>query len=153
MTSPRHILSSRQVILKAIPIQKAEVHDTAYTANADMLAADITPTPVGPDVDAVYPPVVFRISVCLDTAAVFKIIIDDVFRISVCLDTAAVFKIIIDDGTSEVDIALNSGAQLTAQAGYTFDWPIDEGDTVNFEADQDVQIEKLIVHEVIWASQ
>jgi len=133
MTSPRHILSSRQVILKAIPIQKAEVHDTAYTANADMLAADITPTPVGPDVDAVYPPVVFRISVCLDTAAVFKII--------------------IDDGTSEVDIALNSGAQLTAQAGYTFDWPIDEGDSVNFEADQDVQIEKLIVHEVIWASQ
>lgn len=133
MTSPRDTLSSRQVIRKAIPLQKAEVHDTAYTANADMLAADITPTPVGPDIDTVYPPVIFRISVCLDTAAVFKII--------------------VDDGTTEVDIALNSGAQLTAQAGYTFDWPIDEGDSINFEADQNCQIEKLIVHEVLWATQ
>ena len=126
MTLPamtRNRRSSRQANRKAIPIQKAEVHDTAYTANADMLASDITPS----DVPAV-------------------------FRISVCLDTAAVFKIIIDDGTTEVDIAFNSGNQLVAQAGYTFDFPIDTGDSVNFEADQSAQIEKLVVHEVTHAS-
>ena len=132
MTS-RDELSARQITRKAIPIEKAEVHDTEYTANADMLAADITPSAVGPQVDTVIPPCIFRISVCLDTAAVFKII--------------------IDDGTTEVDIALNSGAQLVAQAGYTFDWPINEGDSVNFEADQDCQIEKLIIHEILWATQ
>ena len=119
----RNNRSSRQANRKAIPIQKAEVHDTAYTANADMLASDITPS----DIPAV-------------------------FRMSVCLDTAAVFKIIIDDGTTEVDIALNQGAQLVAQTGYSFDWPIDIGDSVNFEADQNVQIEKLIVHEVTHAT-
>ena len=127
MTTPRtsrDTRSARQVSRKAIPLEKAEIHDTAYTANDDMLDDDITPSD----------PVV-------------------IFRISVCLDTLAVFKIIIDDGTTEVDIALNGGAQLTAQAGYTFDWPINTGDAVNFEADQSVQIEKLIVHEVLWATQ
>lgn len=134
MTSPRDLLNARQIARKAIPLQKAEVHDTAYVADADMLAADITPTPVGP-------------------AGATATVPDVIFRITVCLDTAAIFKIVIDDGTTEVDVALNSGAPLRAQSGYTFDWPIDPGDSINFEADTSCQIEKLIVHEILLATQ
>lgn len=129
----RDYLSARQIARKAIPILKAHVHDTAYTANADMLASDITPSSFLRRETAVIPP-------CM-------------FRIMVCLDTAAVFKVIVDDGTSEVDMEMNSGTQLDAQSVYVFDVLVHEGDAINFEADQSVQIEKLIVHEVALATQ
>ena len=115
----RDTLTARQIAKKSIPLRRAEIHDTAYTANADMLTTDLTPE---------------------DTFAMF--------RIYVCLDTAAIFKVIHDDGSSEVDVAMNGGAQLVAQAGYMFDALVDTGDTINFEADQNVQIEKLIVEEI-----
>lgn len=116
--------SAKQVTRKAIPLEKAHIHDTAYTANADFLAPDIEPS------DAP----------CL-------------FRVLVCLDTAAVFKVVVDDGSTEVDMAMNGGAQLTAQAVYMFDVLVHADDTINFEADQSVQIEKFIVQEVLWAVQ
>ncbi len=129
----RDYLSARQIARKAIPLLKAHIHDEAYTANADMLGADITPSSLITRGATVTPP-------CM-------------FRIMVCLDTAAVFKVIVDDGTSEVDMEMNSGAQLDAQSTYIFDVLVHEDDEVNFEADQNVQIEKLIVHEVALATQ
>lgn len=132
MTS-RDYLSARQITRKSIPLLKAHVHDTAYTANADMLAADITPSSYLRGTTTVTPP-------CM-------------FRVMVCLDTAAVFKVIVDDGSSEVDMEMNSGTQLDAQSVYMFDVLVHEDDNINFEADQSVQIEKLIVHEVALASQ
>lgn len=129
----RDYLSARQIARKAIPLLKAHVHDTAYTANADMLDADITPSSFLRGETEIIPP-------CL-------------FRVMVCLDTAAVFKVVVDDGTTEVDMEMNSGAQLDAQSVYMFDVLVHEGDNINFEADQSVQIEKLIVHEVALASQ
>jgi hypothetical protein len=118
-TGDRDALTARQVQKKSIPLRRAELHNTAYTANADMLAPDLTPE---------------------DTFALF--------RIYVCLNTAAVFKVVHDDGSTEVDVAMNGGAQLTANAGYMFDVLVDTGDTINFEADQNVTILKMIVEEI-----
>lgn len=116
--------SARQVTRKAIPLEKAHIHDTAATANDDFLAEDITPSD---------PP-------CL-------------FRIMVQLDTAAVFSAMVDDGSSEVTLELNGGAQLTAGAVYIFDILVDEDDNVNFQADQNVNVDKFIVQEILWGTQ
>ena len=123
-TTSRDTRSAKQVTRKAIPLEKAHIHDTAYTANADFLAADIEPSD---------PP-------CM-------------FRIMVCLDTAAVFKVVVDDGSTEVDMEMNAGEQLVAQSAYIFDVLVHEDDTINFEADQNVQIEKFIVQEILWGVQ
>lgn len=132
MTS-RDSLSAKQITRKAIPLLKAHIHDEEYIANADMLDdGDITPSSHLVAGSAVIPP-------CM-------------FRIMVCLDAAAVFKTVVDDGTTEVDMEMNSGAQLDAQSVYIFDVLVHEGDAINFEADQNVQIEKLIVHEVAWGT-
>lgn len=128
----RDYLSARQIARKAIPLLKAHIHDEAYVANADMLTADLTPSSFVKAGATITPP-------CL-------------FRIMVCLDTAAVFKVVVDDGSSEVDMEMNSGSQLDAQSTYMFDVLVHEDDNVNFEADQSVQIEKLIVHEIALAT-
>ena len=56
----RDTRSARQVGRKAIPLEKAHIHNTAKSANTDFLASDITPSD---------PVVLFRIMVQLDTAA------------------------------------------------------------------------------------
>jgi hypothetical protein len=123
MTS-RDARSAKQVTRKAIPLQKAHIHDTAKAANTNFLAADITPSD---------PP-------CL-------------FRIQVQLDTAAVFSAKVDDGSSEVSLEFNSGAQLVAGVLYIFDMLIQEDDNVNFQADQIINVDKFIVHEILWGTQ
>lgn len=131
--TPRDKLNARQVTRKAIPVEKAEIHDTAYTADDDFLAEDlVVDSFLDKEGNTVYLPAIFRIMVCLDTAAVFKVV--------------------VDDGSSEVDMEMNGGAQLTAQSVYIFDVLVHGGDTINFEADQNVQIEKFIVHEVNWGT-
>jgi len=128
---PRDRLNYRQVMRKAIPLEKAEIHDTAYTADEDFLEEDLVVSSFEDrDGDTVYLPALFRILVCLDTAAVFKVI--------------------IDDGTTEVDMEMNGGSQLAAQSAYIFEVMVHGGDTINFEADQNCQIEKFIVHEINW---
>lgn len=120
----RETRSFRQIIRKAIPLEKAHVHDTAKSANTDFLAADITPSD---------PP-------CL-------------FRIQIQIDTAAVFSAKVDDGSSEVSLEFNAGAQLAAGVLYQFDLFVHTGDLVNFQVDQDVNLDKFIVQEVLWAVQ
>ena len=133
MTNPRDLLNQRQITRKAIPVEKAHVHDTAIGANTDFLATDLTITPVGPEPDTVYPP-------CL-------------FRIMIAIDTAQVFSVEIDDGTSEVALEFNGGVALVAQCVYIFDILVNEGDSINFQCDGAVQIEKFIVQEILWGTQ
>lgn len=120
----RDTRSAKQVTRKAIPLQKAHVHDTAATANTDILASDITPSD---------PP-------CL-------------FRIEIQSDTAAVFSAMVDDGSSEVTLKFNGGAQLTAGALYVFDMLVHADDNVNFQLDQNANVDKLTIQEILWATQ
>lgn len=115
---------ARQVTRKAIPLEKAHVHDDAVLANTDFLDADITPSD----------PVVL-------------------FRIMVQLDTAAVFSAMVSDGSTEKTLEFNAGAQLTAGALHIFDMLVNEDDEVNFQCDQNANIDKFIVQEVLWAVQ
>ena len=116
--------NARQVTRKAIPLEKAHIHDDAIVANTDFLDADITPSD---------PP-------CL-------------FRIQVQLDTAAVFSAMVSDGATEKTLQMNGGSQLAAGALYVFDLLVNEDDVVNFQADQNANIDKFIVHEILWAVQ
>jgi len=116
--------NARQVTRKAIPLQKAHIHDDAILANTDFLEADITPSD---------PP-------CL-------------FRVMVQLDTAAVFSAMVSDGTTEKTLEFNAGAQLTAGALHIFDMLVDEDDVVNFQSDQNANIDKFIVQEILWGTQ
>lgn len=116
--------SARQITRKAVPLQKAHIHDVAKTADTDFLDEDITPS--DPNV---------------------------LFRIQIQIDTAAKFKAIVDDGESEVELIFNQDADLTAGALYIFDMLVDADDNVNFQVDDDVNVDKFIVHEVLWASQ
>ena len=121
--SYRDTRSSRQVILKAIPLLLAHVHDEAIAANTDFLATDL----VSSD------PVVM-------------------FRIFVCLDTAALFRAQVDDDVTEVNLDFNAGADLAAQSPYMFDMLVHADDHVNFQANGAVQIEKFIVYEIAWGT-
>ncbi len=119
--------SSRQVTRKAIPLLKTHIHNTAVLANTDFMAANITPAD---------PVVLFRVMVQLDTAAVF----------SAMVTNAA-------GGAGEVTLEMNAGAQLTAGVLYVFDLLVHDDDSVNFQCDQNANIDKFIVHEVLWATQ
>ena len=116
--------SARQITRKAIPLQKAHIHDDAIVANTDFLDTDITPSD---------PP-------CL-------------FRVQVQLDTAAVFSAMVSDGTTEKTLEFNGGSQLTAGALFIFDMLVDEDDVVNFQSDQNANIDKFIVQEILWGTQ
>jgi len=115
--------SPKQVTLKAIPLQKAHIHNTAKAVNTDFLTADITPS------DA---PCLFRIQIQVDTAAVFSAKVNS---------------------TTEVSLEFNAGAQLTAGTLYIFDMLVDTDDEVNFQVDQNVNVDKFIGQEILWAVQ
>ena len=115
--------NARQVTRKAIPLQKAHIHNTAKNAGTDFLVADITPS------DA---PCLFRIQIQVDTLAVFSAKVNS---------------------TTEVSLEFNAGAQLTAGVLHIFDMLVDTDDEVNFQVDQNVNVDKFIVQEVLWAVQ
>jgi hypothetical protein len=132
--TPRDHLNNRQVTRKAIPLQKAHVHDTAATADTDILAADITP------------------STFIDSGG-NTIAIPVLFRIMVQTDTAAKFSALVDDDSSEVQLFFNGNSDLTEGALYMFDMLVDEDDNVNFQFDDNVNVDKLIVQEIAWGTQ
>jgi len=68
------------------------------------------------------------------------------------VDTAAVFSAKVNN-TSEVSLEFNAGAQLDAGSLYMFDMLVQEDDNVNFQVDQDVNVDKFIVHEILWGVQ
>jgi hypothetical protein len=114
----------RQITRKALPVEQANVHDVAKNSGADFLATDLTPN---------------------DTPSLF--------RVQVSLDTAAVFSVEIKKGGTAKIVEFNSGAQLIADSLYFFDHLMHSGDTCNYQADQNVQVDILRVQEVGWAVQ
>jgi len=125
VATSRNTRTSRQIIRKALPLEKANVHNTNKTALADFLAADITPSD---------PP-------CL-------------FRIQVALTTAAAFKAKITKATNTQTVGLNGGADLAAACVYIFDLIVHTGDSVNFISDENqTPVMLLRVQEIAWGTQ
>lgn len=120
----RDTRSPKQVTLKALPLEQANFHNTSKNSGVDFLASVLTPGD---------PPCLFRITVCIDTAAVFKA------------------KITKSANTQTVEF--NSGAQLVAAALYIFDMLVHSGDTVNFNVDQNVTVQIFRVQEIVWGTQ
>ena len=121
----RDTRSARQVTKKALPIEKANVHNTNKNADTDFLAAALSPSD---------PPCLFRIQVALTAAAKFRATITKAAN------------------TQKVDF--NGGNNLSAAGLYQFDILVHDGDTINFQSDQAQNpVMVLRVQEVAWAVQ
>ena len=101
------------------PIEKATIQSVGKEADVDFLDEDVTAT---------FPP--------------------SMLRILVQLDTAAKCHVMVDNGSSEVTLVLNSGVDLAAGCLYLFDVLVADEDSVNFQADGAVTVDRLIVQEV-----
>jgi len=112
-------LTTEQLLYRLIPIEQASEHNLAAVANVDILSAILTPS---------YPPCLFRIQICADTAAKFSA------RVTKAANTQPVI--------------FNSDVNLTANAEYMFDLLVHDGDTVNFRFDGDVTIRVLRIQEI-----
>jgi len=124
VTPSRDNRSAKQVTRKAIPLEKANVHNGNKLANADFLAAALTPSDY---------PVLFRVQVMLPAAGKF---------------TAK-----ISDGTNTLTSHFNGGANLAASCLYIFDLLVHDGDEINFQSDQNQNGHLLRVQEILWGTQ
>jgi len=113
-------LEAVQEALKAVlaPEMLASEFDRAVTANADILASDLS----------------------IDE--------DCLLRVTVSENTGVVFKAKIIRNTTEKVIDFNEGSALTANAQYTFDMPVKKNDEVNFRAGANTTINLLNVMKV-----
>ena len=116
--------SARQVTRKALPIEKANVHNGNKNANTDFLAAVLSPSDY---------PVLFRVQVMLPSAGKF---------------TAKITK-----ATTTLTCDFNGGANLVANSLYIFDVLMHNGDTINFQSDQNQDGHFLRVQEILWGTQ
>ena len=117
--------SARQITRKALPLEKANIQNTNKNANTDFLAAALSPTD--------YP--------CL-------------FRIQVALTTAGKFRATITKAANTQTVDFNGGSNLAAAGLYQFDLLVHQGDTVNFQSDQNqTPVMVLRVQEIEWAVQ
>lgn len=119
----RDTRSARQVTRKALPIEKANIHNGNKNAGIDFLAA-LSPSD---------PPCLFRVQVMLPSAGKF---------------TAKITK-----ATTTSTCHFNGGSNLAASALYIFDLLVHSGDTVNFQSDQNQNGHLLRVQEIAWAVQ
>ena len=101
------------------PISKANVFNTAVTANANILAGDITPTNA---------PTLFRIYATFSASGVFSV------KRSV--------------GATTVTENMNQGNALVANASYIFDIMVDSGESINFIYSVNATCLKLSVVEI-----
>lgn len=124
MDTSRDTRSARQVTRKALPIEKANVHNGNKDANNDFLAADLSPSDY---------PVLFRVQVMLPAAGKF---------------TAKIKK-----GTTTLTSHFNGGSNLVANGLYIFDVLMHTGDTINFQSDQNQDGHLLRVQEIAWGTQ
>jgi hypothetical protein len=69
-------------------------------------------------------------------------------RVSVALSVATTFILRLTNSATTVSILLNSGANLAATGLYTFDIPLGNGDTANFQAGAGATVLTLKVIEV-----
>jgi len=124
MQSTRDNRSAKQMLRKALPLEKANVHNGNKDANTDFLAANITPSDY---------PVLFRCQVMLPAAGKFTV------KIKV--------------GTTTLTSHFNGGANLAASCLYIFDLLVHSGDSVNFQSDQNQNGHLLRVQEITWGTQ
>ena len=126
MVSPtsRKTRSPKQVTLKALPLEKANVHNGNTDANKNFLTANLAPSDY---------PVLFRIQVMLPSAGKF---------------TAKIKK-----GAITLTSHFNGGANLAASCLYIFDVLVHSGDSVNFQSDQNQDGHLLRVQEITWGVQ
>ena len=116
--------SARQIIRKALPLEKANLHNLTKGANTDFLASALSPSD---------PPCLFRIWVMLNVKSLF---------------TARVTK-----ASVVVTLEFNATEDLESDALYVFDLPMHTGDTVNFRAGDAQTGAYLRVQEIAWAVQ
>jgi len=102
------------------PLEKANEHNTAETADTDILASALSPTNTP----------------CL-------------FRVMVAFDTAGVFKATITKGGNTQTVLFNGGNGLAANAVYMFDHLVHNGDTINYQYSVNAQLLVLRVQEII----
>ena len=124
VTPRRDNRSAKQITRKALPLEKANVHNGNKNANTDFLAANVTPSDY---------PVLFRIQVMLPTAGKF---------------TAKIKK-----STTTLTSHFNGGANLAASALYIFDVLMHSGDSINFQSDHNQNGHLLRVQEIAWGTQ
>lgn len=101
------------------PIEKVNVQDVAKEADTDYLDEDITLS---------LPPGLLRIMVQLDTAAKF-------YAQCTC-------------ETGVKQLVLNRNRDLVQHCLYVFDVLVGPDDSINFQADDDATLDKLIVQEI-----
>ncbi len=124
VTPSRDKRSAKQITRKALPLEKANVHNGNKNANTDFLASNITPSDY---------PVLFRVQVMLPSAGKF---------------TAKIKK-----STTTLTCHMNGGSDLTASCLYIFDLLVHSGDSVNFQSDQNQDGHLLRVQEITWGTQ
>lgn len=120
----RNNRSAKQMTRKALPLEKANVHNGNKDANNNFLASDISPSDY---------PVLFRCQVMLPAAGKF---------------TAKITK-----GATTLTSHFNGGSDLTASCLYIFDLLVHSGDSVNFQSDQNQNGHLLRVQEITWGTQ
>lgn len=123
-STSRDTRSPRQVTLKALPIEKANIHNVTKNASTDFLTTALSPSD---------PP-------CL-------------FRVQVALPSAGKLKAIITKATVANTVEFNGGANLAAASLYIFDMLVHTGDTVNFQSDQAQAGIVMRVQEIAWGTQ
>ena len=124
MNPSRDSRSAKQMTRKALPLEKANVHNGNKNANTDFLTTALTPSDY---------PVLFRVQVMLPAAGKF---------------TAKILK-----GTTTLTSHFNGGANLAASCLYIFDLLVHTGDSVNFQSDQNQNGHLLRVQEIAWGTQ
>lgn len=101
------------------PIERANEHNVAVTADTDILSAALTPLN--------YP--------CL-------------FRVMLAFSVAGIFRATITKAGNTQTVHFNSGNNLVAGAVYIFDLLIHEGGSVNFQYSIDTTLQVLRVQEI-----
>jgi len=104
---------------------KVSLFNTAVTADTDIITAALV---AGGVLSPTYPP-------CL-------------FRIYACFDTAGVLTLRRTSGGVTVSEQLNAGSNLEADAAYLFDVVVDSGETVNLRYSVNATLLKLSIIEI-----
>ena len=124
MSPSRDTRSAKQITRKALPLEKANVHNGNKDANTDFLTSNISPSDY---------PVLFRVQVMLPSAGKF---------------TAKIKK-----GVTTLTGHFNGGANLAGSCLYIFDMLVHSGDSVNFQSDQNQDGHLLRIQEIVWGTQ
>lgn len=106
--------------MRLFPKDKGVIHHTAKDSGADFFASDISPTQT---------PCTFRSMVVVSVTT----------RLSATIN---------HDGSDEMTVHFNAGSDLTADCVYIFDLLVHQGDTVNYEVNDAIDVEIFRVQEI-----